>query len=71
VVLCLSPGSLIRTPGRRFFMPGMGSGGPVDPDGAHEVLFHVTSGVDLARSHKLAKRMGFELIGGSYGKNNT
>jgi hypothetical protein len=52
-------------------MPGMGSGGPVDPDGAHEVLFHVTSGVDLARSHKLAKRMGFELIGGNYGKNNT
>ena len=36
--------------------------------GAREVLFHVTSGVELARSHKLAKRMGYELIGGSYGK---
>lgn len=36
--------------------------------GAQEVLFHVTSGVDLGRSHKLAKRMGFKFIGGSYAK---
>lgn len=36
--------------------------------GVSEVLFHVTSGVDLTRSHKLAKRMGYELIGGSYAK---
>ena len=34
--------------------------------GAVEILFHVTSGVDLARSHKFAKRMGFEFVGGSY-----
>ncbi|WP_321362569.1 hypothetical protein [uncultured Celeribacter sp.] len=36
--------------------------------GAKEVLFHVTSGVDLGRAHKLAKRMGYQFIGGSYGK---
>lgn len=36
--------------------------------GAREVLLHVTSGVDLARTHKLAKRAGFQLIGGSYAK---
>lgn len=36
--------------------------------GAREVLFHFTSGLELARSRKLAKRMGYELIGGSYGK---
>lgn len=35
---------------------------------AREVLFHVTSDVDLARSHKFAKRMGFQFIGGSYAK---
>lgn len=34
--------------------------------GAEEVLLHVTSGVDLAGSHKFAKRMGFEFVGGSY-----
>lgn len=36
--------------------------------GASEVLFHVTSGVDLARAHKLAKRIGFKFIGGSYAR---
>jgi hypothetical protein len=36
--------------------------------GAQEVLFHVTSGVDLARAHKLVKRVGYEFIGGSYAK---
>ena len=34
--------------------------------GAKEILLHVTSGVDLARSHKFAKRMGFQFVGGSY-----
>jgi hypothetical protein len=36
--------------------------------GAKEILFHVTSGVDLARIHKLAKRMGYQFVGGSYAK---
>lgn len=36
--------------------------------GAQEILFHVTSDVDLARSHKLAKRIGYKFIGGSYAK---
>ena len=36
--------------------------------GAKEVLFHVTSDVDLARAHKLAKRIGYKFIGGSYVK---
>lgn len=36
--------------------------------GGKEVLFHVTSGVDLARAHKLAKHIGFEFVGGSYVK---
>ncbi|UWP90182.1 hypothetical protein [Aliiroseovarius crassostreae] len=36
--------------------------------GAQEILFHVTSDIDLARAHKLAKRMGFQFIGGSYAK---
>ncbi|MCK8485486.1 hypothetical protein MUY21_15700 [Aliiroseovarius sp. S2029] len=36
--------------------------------GSREVLFHVTSGVDLARSHKLAKHIGYKFIGGSYAK---
>lgn len=35
---------------------------------AREVLFHVTSGVQLKASHSLAKKMGFEFIGGSYVK---
>lgn len=34
--------------------------------GAHEILFHVTSGVGLERAHKLAKRLGYKFIGGSY-----
>jgi len=33
---------------------------------AEEILLHVTSGIDLGRSHKFAKRMGFEFVGGSY-----
>lgn len=33
---------------------------------ATEILFHVTSGVQLSAAHSLAKRMGFEVIGGSY-----
>lgn len=37
--------------------------------GAKEVLLHVTSDVNLARAHKLAKRMGYRFIGGSYVKN--
>lgn len=36
--------------------------------GAKEILFHVTSDVDLARAHKLAKRIGFKFVGGSYVK---
>lgn len=36
--------------------------------GAREVLFHVTSDVDLARAHKLAKRVGYQFIGGNYAK---
>lgn len=34
--------------------------------GAAEVLFHVTSDVQLAQAHKLAKRLGYRFIGGSY-----
>jgi hypothetical protein len=33
--------------------------------GAQEVPFHVTSGVEVAHSHKLARRLGFALVGGS------
>jgi hypothetical protein len=36
--------------------------------GAIEVLLHVTSGVELERSHKLVGRLGFKLAGGSYAK---
>lgn len=36
--------------------------------GAKEILFHVTSDVDLARAHKLAKRIGYKFVGGSYAK---
>jgi len=36
--------------------------------GAKEILFHVTSGVHLAQAHKLAKRIGYKFIGGSYVK---
>lgn len=36
--------------------------------GVKETLFHVTSGIDLARAHKLAKRIGYKFVGGSYVK---
>lgn len=36
--------------------------------GSSEILFHVTSGVDLARTHKFIKRLGYSFIGGSYAK---
>ncbi|MFQ1700786.1 hypothetical protein ACJ5NV_09330 [Loktanella agnita] len=36
--------------------------------GSKEILFHVTSAIGLPQSHKLAKRLGFEFIGGSYAK---
>ncbi|MEP1959028.1 MAG: hypothetical protein ABJK65_09350, partial [Kangiellaceae bacterium] len=35
---------------------------------AKEILFHITSDVDLARAHKLAKRLKYAFIGGSYAK---
>jgi len=35
---------------------------------SQEILFHVTSGVDLSRTHKFIKRLGFRFIGGSYAK---
>ena len=34
--------------------------------GAQEVLLHFTTGVGTARSAKLARKLGFQLIGGSY-----
>lgn len=37
--------------------------------GAREVLFQITSGIDLGRAHKLARHMGYQFIGGSYAKN--
>lgn len=36
--------------------------------GACELLLHVTSGIDLARTHKLAKHLGYNTIGASYAK---
>ncbi|MBY6156552.1 GNAT family N-acetyltransferase [Pseudooceanicola nitratireducens] len=36
--------------------------------GAKEILFHVTSDVNLAQTHKLAKRIGYKFVGGSYVK---
>ena len=33
-----------------------------------EIFFHVTSDVDLARTHKFIKRLGYQFIGGSYAK---
>ena len=33
-----------------------------------EILFHVTSDVDLGRTHKFIKRIGYRFIGGSYAK---
>lgn len=35
---------------------------------AREILLHVTSGVKLASTHKMAKKLGFTLIGASYSK---
>lgn len=34
------------------------------------ILFHVTSNVNLAQTHKLAKRIGYKFIGGSYEKSS-
>lgn len=34
-----------------------------------EILFHVTSDIDLKRTHKFIKRLGYRFIGGSYAKN--
>lgn len=34
-----------------------------------EILFHVTSDIDLGRTHKFIKRIGYRFIGGSYAKN--
>ena len=36
--------------------------------GAKEILFHVTSDVNLDQAHKLAKRIGYKFVGGSYVK---
>ena len=33
-----------------------------------EIFFHVTSDVDLVRTHKFIKRLGYQFIGGSYAK---
>lgn len=38
---------------------------------AKEILFHVTSDVDLGRTHKFIKRFGYRFIGGSYAKQLT
>lgn len=35
---------------------------------SNEILFHVTSDVDLGRTHKFIKRIGYRFIGGSYAK---
>lgn len=35
---------------------------------SHEILFHVTSDVGLAGAHKLAKKLGYKFVGGSYVK---
>jgi hypothetical protein len=34
--------------------------------GARDISFHVTSGVDLTRTHKFIKSMGFDFVGGNY-----
>lgn len=36
--------------------------------GAQEVLFHVTSGVGLSRTHKFSNRVGYTFAGGTYSK---
>lgn len=33
-----------------------------------EILFHVTSDVEIGRTHKFIKRLGYRFIGGSYAK---
>ena len=38
--------------------------------GAKRILFHVTSNVNLAQTHKLAKKVGYRFIGGSYEKSS-
>lgn len=35
---------------------------------AAEILFHVTSDVEIPRTHKLMKRLGYQFIGGNYSK---
>lgn len=35
---------------------------------SQEILFHVTSGVDLERTHKFIKKIGYKFVGGSYAK---
>ena len=35
---------------------------------AKEILFRVTSDVNLAQAHRLAKRIGYKFVGGSYVK---
>lgn len=35
---------------------------------ASEILFHVTSDVELGRTHKFIKRLGYRFIGGSYAR---
>lgn len=39
--------------------------------GAKEVLFHATSGIDLERTHRFVKRLGYNFIGGSYAKSSS
>ncbi len=34
--------------------------------GAKEILLHVTSQVDIARTHNIAQKLGFNLTGGNY-----
>ncbi|RHZ91846.1 GNAT family N-acetyltransferase [Cereibacter sphaeroides] len=34
--------------------------------GAREIMLHATSGIDPDRTHKLVKRLGFGVVGGSY-----
>nr|WP_272214561.1 hypothetical protein [Marinicella sp. W31]MDC2880184.1 hypothetical protein [Marinicella sp. W31] len=34
--------------------------------GAREMLFHVTSGVETARTERIMRKMGYEAMGGNY-----
>ena len=38
---------------------------------AKEILFRVTSDVNLAQAHRLAKRIGYKFVGGSYVKSGV